>query len=396
MKHITSAISSKFSVKISLFFLLLSAFDAHSQTSPAKQSQQGDNPHSIKAQDSLKSKVNLSPAVFFQLPDTMKLQLRDSAAVNLYVSGEQIPLAIDALTAKIAEKKEDSLFVDVALPFITLILGAMLTLLIDGYRARSLTWQSGQRWIAESKVYSAIVASQIPHLQKVLDTEDPNVWGIHELVMATNLDGEIFNGMNKEELLRHLKKDGKMALDEAVKLSNGFTGDVSLLQHLHGQLLEIYESYKNNIGKACRQVNGKLQEIGALLGEWQTAMEQRPITPQELATLTAAFRLWTTQVVQKDRDEVSNLFLLEASFLDPLIAAIVDLRADDRILAILNIIAQCKHTIEWVRDEKRVLIELADKLKNRYQRGVDHLKDTVSKTELPGMKKQWYQVWRWE
>lgn len=196
---------------------------------------------STKVVPLLTDTIRIKPV--FQLSDTLQLITKDSAAINIRLDSGQL-----------AGNKEKAVSNDIILALVSLFAGAMLTLLIDHYRGRRRTWESGQRWIAEAKVYKIIAGAQPPIMQDILDKEKPDVWGVYELQVATNLEGEIFNSMSNEELLKHFNKDGKLPLDEAVRLTNRFTGTVSALRHLYSQLLNGYESYKENIGKRSEKL----------------------------------------------------------------------------------------------------------------------------------------------
>lgn len=337
---------------------------------------------STKVVPLLTDTIRIKPV--FQLSDTLQLVTRDSAAINIRLDSGQL-----------ADNKEKAVSNDIILALVSLFAGAMLTLLIDHYRGRRRTWESGQRWIAEAKVYKIIAGAQSPIMQDILDTEKPDIWGVYELQVATNLDGEIFNSMNNEELLKHFNKDGNLPLDEAVRLTNRFTGTVSALRHLYSQLLNGYESYKENIGKRSREVNEKLQRIGALLANWEVAIQQRNFNGAiEQCAFRAAFDLHHA-LAAGNLGDPSDLYNLEGQYLDPMTIAIVDMRTDQIILDVLNTISQCKHAIAGIRTEKEYLLEIAEKFRDRYDSNVKHLNETINITEALPITRRWWQLWKW-
>lgn len=359
-------------------FVLLIATSAHAQRTLSKAAKGT----STKIAPIQADTIRIKPV--FQLPDTMQLVAKDSAGIKIHLEGDQF-----------ADNKEKPVSNDIILALVSLFTGALLTLLIDHYRGRRRTWESGQRWIAEAKVYKIITEAQPPIMQNIMDTEKPDAWGVYELQVATNLEGEIFNSMNNEELLKHLNKDGKLLMDEAVRLTNRFTGTISALRHLYSQLLNAYEGYKENISKRSREVNEKLQQIGALLAAWEVAIQQRNFNGViEQQAFNAALRLHRA-LHGGNLGDPNDLYNLESQYLNPLITAIVSMRTDQIILDVLNTISQCKHAIAGIRVEKEYLLEIAEKFRDRYNNNVSHLNESITITAALPIIKKWWQVWKW-
>lgn len=348
--------------------------------------------HSKVVGSTPKKKISTDSIVTFLKKDTIKIATRDSAQLSIPAKASDSTTII--LVSKIEEKDHD-LF-EYILPIVTLFLGVFLTLLIDTLKARRFTWKTGERWFAEIKNYINIAEAQIPFLQDIIDTEDPNVWGVHELKVASNLDGEIFNAMNKEELLKFLKVEGGLEYTDAVRDSNKLTGTISSMMTDYHNLINSYDAYKKGISRASQHVNEYIREIGGGLATWQNDIQQRQGSNKgEQIALNNAFQLWEAELVNKQHGDNTDIFAVQGQFLEPLIATLYPFRMDNQIMTILNTISKCIHSIKGIRVEKEYLIDIASQLQERYSANVKQLTKTLKETESLKFRKRFYQIWRW-
>ena len=109
-------------------------------------------------------------------------------------------------------------------PIITLLLGISLNKFFEHRNKRRNTKKTGKRWLAELRILNEPLEKHIIDIDKYLEVQNKGFFAIHSPTVFTTLDCEVFNSLDKTELVEYLEYFKKNKYEVAIKHSNKING----------------------------------------------------------------------------------------------------------------------------------------------------------------------------
>lgn len=264
-------------------------------------------------------------------------------------------------------------------PILTLLLGISLNKFFEYRNKRKSTKKSGKRWLAELRILDEPLEKHIKNIEEYLDVQNKGLFSIHSPTIFTTLDCEVFNSLDKTELVEYLKYFKKNKYEVAVKYSNKINGFVTILKNHNENYKNHFDLFKNNVN-ACTDSLSKnlmiLQRQFVNYGiELEKELQENPINNQRYKPISDLFE---SEILPFLQDGRYDIFKLENSFFMPLIRILSNLRLDPKTQKMMEFSKNCVNDIKGIKMEQQYLTVNYDTLKERY---------TESKQELPNIIK---------
>lgn len=348
----------------------------------------------VKSQSSHRSDTIIKKVVDSDIQQKNQIPNPVDTIVKTLKENEQLRLVarVDSTMIYMVKTEEkNEVFPTYIFPLLTLIIGALIPALWEFFRSRTASNKVGRRWLTQIRSFSKIVDRQEANFTELINNERNGEYGIANLTIFASLNAEDFQTLNKDELMTYLISSKNMKMEEAISVSMKLLAEINIVKNLYENTISNYELYKSNFSTYIMKVNSHLHDIGVLLGKLQTEFEGRQdLTQEEFNTITDAFELFFEKLVSKPQAEMSNLFKLEVEFFNPLINLLTPLRKHETVLNILNIIASCKHSIRGIREEKKDIAKITEKIKEKFQEASRSLNELADEIEHRQKPKGWF------
>lgn len=264
-------------------------------------------------------------------------------------------------------------------PIITLLLGIGLNKSIDYLNKRKKTKKTGKRWLAELRILNEPIEKQIINIDSFLAIQNNGFFAIHSPSLFTILDCEVFNSLDKTELVEYLEYFKKNKDEIAIKHSNKINGFITVLKN-HNENYKIqFELFKNNVNTITDSLSKNLitlqREFVTYGIELEKELNSDPINNQRYKPI---YDLFKSEILPYLQDGNYDIFKLENSFFVPLIKIFSELRLDSKTQKMMEYAKNCVNDIKAIKMEQYYLTENFNALKERY---------TESKNELPNIIK---------
>lgn len=217
-------------------------------------------------------------------------------------------------------------------PIITLIIGIGINRLIDYRNDIKKIKKSGKRWLSELQVLKNPISYQIENIDEFLiehNNQEKHILPSPKLV--TTLNCEVFNSLDKSELVEFLERFKKYNFHEAVEYSNEINGLVSLLKSTYINFRTIFEDYKINVSRHNEAVSRHLQSLMKEFIQYgiqlEKELEKDPINDPRYKQI---YDLMELEILPYQENNDFDLYKLEKDFFKPLITILSRLRNDDR------------------------------------------------------------------
>lgn len=264
-------------------------------------------------------------------------------------------------------------------PIITLLLGVGLNKFIDYRNKRNKTKKTGKRWLAELRILNEPLEKHILNIDAFLAVQNNVFFAIHSPFFFTTLDCEVFNTLDKTELVEYLEYFKKNKDEIAIKHSNKINGFITVLKN-HNENYKIqFELFKNNVNTITDSFSKNLMTLQREFVNYGVELEKElnadPINNQRYKPL---YDLFKSEILPFLQDGKYDIFKLENSFFIPLIKIFSDLRLDPKVQKMMEYSKNSVNDIKAIKMEQYYLTENYNSLKNRY---------IESKNELPNIIK---------
>jgi len=264
-------------------------------------------------------------------------------------------------------------------PIITLLLGISLNKFFEHRNKRRNTKKTGKRWLAELRILNEPLEKHIIDIDKYLEVQNKGFFAIHSPTVFTTLDCEVFNSLDKTELVEYLEYFKKNKYEVAIKHSNKINGFISVLKNHNENYKNHFDLFKNNINSFIDSLSKNLmilqREFVNYGIELEKELQEDPIGNQRYKPISDLFE---SEILPYLQDGKYDIFKLENSFFMPLIRIFSNLRLDPKTQKMMEFSKNCVNDIKGIKMEQYYLTVNYNTLKERYN---------ASKEELPNIIK---------
>ncbi|MFH7014175.1 hypothetical protein ACHRV5_20155 [Flavobacterium sp. FlaQc-52] len=335
-------------------------------------------------------------------------QSKDTAQKAVYT-----PLKIDTLKTTISTKpisvpldlqkntqiilaKEESTGTDwakYALPILTLFLGIGINRLIDWVNKRSTTIRNGERWVVELRSTEVPLSQQMTDLTEFRDRLSLTEFVIPQIKAMTNLNGDVFKSLDKNELIKYIeiknakplhkrifdsKEEKEKAYKKVVSISNYTHGHVAIMEHQHNLISEKFKSYLSGTSGYVQAFNNHLQEFLREYGMYNLNYEKEGVNIFEDERTALLSTLYTAQIVPHIEDGAYNPFNLRDNFFIPSITHLSNYRFEEKTLPLAKSITACLNDIAGIKIEVEYMTKNTNIILERYSELLTSLPEVIN------------------
>ena len=260
-------------------------------------------------------------------------KLNDTIILDFDKSELLIPQQRDNVTKIIMVKEKSKIdWLKYLLPIFTLILGIILKEFFEKRSNKKQIRKSGERWIAELYSLEEPLKRQIQSLEEYLEEHKKEDFKIQNLEIFSSLGGDIFNSLDKNELIKFIELNNKKVdFKEIVKISNRTNVYLTMLIHLSETLKENFNIYKTETSKHITSISLSLQLFTGALRDYEIEIEKElNFDPIDDPRLKPIIELYDSQIKPFLQEGNFNPFVLKKDFFQPIVAMLFMLRQDTR------------------------------------------------------------------
>jgi hypothetical protein len=262
-------------------------------------------------------------------------------------------------------------------PIFTLLIGIAINRYLDYNNNKKKIKKSGKRWLAELITLEKPIESQIENIETFLVEHNKPNFTFPRPILVTSLDCEVFNTLDKSELIDYLQQFKKNAFEDAVNNSNKIIGFLTILKSHYENFKKHFEEYKINVSNYTTTVSRNLQGLQKEFVNYGILLEEElghdPINDIRYKPIFDLFNLQIRPYMQNGNYDIYNL---EANFLLPMISILSNLRLDPRTHGMKDFVQNMLTEIKGIRLEKTYISDNFETIKDWY---------IESKSELPSI-----------
>ncbi|MDE1190958.1 MAG: hypothetical protein PW786_02305 [Arachidicoccus sp.] len=289
----------------------------------------------------------------------------------------------DELVKIFVQQPSKSSPINTILPVLTLLLGIGLNRFLDWHSKRRETKKQGERWIAELATLSKPIKSQIQFLNECKDQIGKDIYGVPALQIASGVNSEALNVLDKSELINYLRIKRKRNLSEAVQGATYIVNWGRILSGHYKDLNERYNDYLTDISKFNSAITESLQGVSKDFAYYQLALEKKlgkdPIGDPVFASILALF---DEQIFPFMDVGIEDLSALDERFIEPMTKIIGENRHNELLEPIQNDIRACVIALKGLTTTKGYLLANLEILIKWYQQSLDELIIVLGKFEI--------------
>lgn len=313
--------------------------------------------------------------------DSVKVKAGDTILVPQQENFEQS----QNLIIKIEEDKRFEIW-SVLIPIFSLVLGVFLDRWSNRWTEKKLMKKSGKRWVAELRSLEEPIKKQITALTTMKSQLEKEVHEPPNLTIITGLDCQVFNSMDKSQLLRfiELEKSKFMSqsnFQEVVKISNNIHGFISIMANNHDSLVKKFNEFLMGISKHTTSLSENLQILCREFAHYGNAIIQQGQDPTRNPYFKVMDDLFASEILPKMETGDYDIYVLRDTFFTPLKSALINLRSDNRTIKISDSVSKCLNDIAGIVMEKRYMTENLSILISRYGDGLEELPSVIKNLE---------------
>lgn len=249
-------------------------------------------------------------------------------------------------------------------PIFTLLIGIVVNRYLDYNNNKKKIKKSGKRWLAELITLEKPIESQIENIESFLVEHNKPNFTFPRPILVTSLDCEVFNSLDKSELIDYLQQFKKNTFEDAVNNSNQINGFVTILKSHYENFKKHFEEYKTNVSHYTTTVSRNLQGLQKEFVNYGILLEEElgrdPINDPRYRPIFDLFNLQIRPYLQNGNYDIYNL---ETNFLLPMISVLSNLRLDTRTHGMKDFVQNMLTEIKGIRLEKTSLVRILIQLK---------------------------------
>lgn len=290
----------------------------------------------------------------------------------------------------VMNNNDDNLWVLIGLPIFTLLLGIAIPLIIELLSKRRKSRKVLKRWVAELRCLESPIQKQIDSNEKFVREQSEKTFEIHSPTIYSILDCNIFQTMDKGELLQAIESIKKINYREAVKISNSTHGYINILTSTYYTLKDKFQRYLDEASSYISMFNDHFDDLLKAYADYGVELERE--TGQDPYITNATFKqitdLFSTHVLSKMETCDYNPFDLDTVFFRPLMYALSEIRFDERITPMKQHASKCVRAIKAIRMERRYVAINMQNVAEKYKVQLKDLTDIVQPLEKTNFQRK--------
>ncbi len=295
-----------------------------------------------------------------------------------------IPLNKGNLTKIVIVKEKSKIdWLKYLLPIFTLLLGIGIKEILEKRSDKKRIIKAGERWIAELRSIEEPIEKQIQSLKDFLEEHEKDEFKIPRLQIYSSLNGEIFQSMDKYELIKFIElNNSNKEFKEIVKISNRTNGYISILVHLHETLQEKFKKYLASTSTHTTSLSLSLQSFNSAFRNYGIELERElKSDPYIDSRYKPIADLYSTQIIPYLQRGDFNPFVLERDFFIPLVEILAQLRLDVRTKELTSAVTSGLNAIKGIKLEKQYISENIKTILDHYEEQRNDLEKVVKEIE---------------
>ncbi len=279
-----------------------------------------------------------------------------------------------------------------ALPILTLFLGIGINRLIDWISKRNATIRNGERWVVELRSTEVPLSQQMTDLIAFKDSLSFTEFVIPEIKAMTNLNGDVFKSLDKNEFIKYIeikntkplhkrifdsKEEKEKAYKKVVSISNYTHGHIAIMEHQHNLISEKFKSYTIGTSGHVQSFNNHLQEFLREYGMYNLNHEKEGVNIFEDKRTAPLSVLYIAQIVPHIEDGTYNPFKLRDDFFIPSIRHLANYRFEEKTLSLAKSITACLNDIAGIKMEVEYMTKNTNIILERYSELLTSLPDVI-------------------
>lgn len=280
-----------------------------------------------------------------------------------------------------------------ALPILTLFLGIGINQLIDWITKRNATIRNGERWVVELRSTEVPLSQQMTDLIAFRDSLSFTEFVIPEIKAMTNLNGDVFKSLDKNEFIKYIeikntkplhkrifdsKEEKEKAYKKVVSISNYTHGHIAIMEHQHNLISEKFKSYATGTSGHVQSFNNHLQEFLREYGMYNLNYEKEGVNIFEDERTALLYVLYTAQIAPHIEDGAYNPFKLRDEFFIPSIRHLAHYRFEEKTLLLAKSITSCLNDIAGIKMEVVYMTKNVNIILERYAELINYLPDVIN------------------
>jgi hypothetical protein len=304
--------------------------------------------------------------------DTISRKISDTISIS-GTNSEQ--LQVQVILVKEESSPDNFKYV---FPILTLLLGILINKALDYFKDRKRIKKSGERWVAEIRGLELPIKSQLISLQMLKTEIVKEKFEVPEMEIYPMLNGEIFQSLDKADLIKYIVSFNGIAYENAVLASNRVHGYVNIMASHHDALKDKFEDFLKNTSAHTTTFNRHLQSLMRAFRNYVIALEdelqQDPINDPRYQPI---FQLCNQHIIPFLTSGEYDVYALERDFFIPLIQILDNFRLDQKINEMSDAVLLCLAEIKGIKMEKGYLNENVNTLINRFENDLKELPEIV-------------------
>lgn len=324
---------------------------------------------------------------------------------NAIINTKPITLALDSpKNIRVILAKEEPAGTDWAkyiLPIVTLFLGIFINRSIDWLNKRSSTIRNGERWVVELRTTEVLITQQMTDLIEFKDRLSLTELSIPEIKAMTNLKGDVFKSLDKNELTKFIevknskpkyrqifstKAERENHYQEVVSISNYTHGHIAIMEHQFNLIGEKFHLYAKSTSEHVQSFNKHVQEFLAEYGMYNLNYEKEGInifTDERTGPLSV---LYASQIAPYMATGTYNPFKLRDDFFIPAITHLAGYRFEERTIPLAKCIRACLNDIAGIETATVHMTKNINIILERYSELLNSLPGLIN--DIIGKKNQ--------
>lgn len=270
------------------------------------------------------------------------------------------------------EAPASSTFKDI-LPFITLILGFFINRAYDWFESHKKIKKIGERWQIEISSLSESINNYNTSLEEYLKRLDSKENDIPELSMNVHLRCDVFDLLDKVELVQYFRKIKCRTFEESAKNSNGIIGFIEVQKSQFSNLKSKFEEFLNEVHKQNDLLSFNLQALMKEFANYQVELEKEAKTQETGVSIDShpdfapILKLFESEIMPyMDKGDFS-IDKLETNFFQPLINCLSNVRHKPYVKSFAEEASKGPNIIKKIWIEKEYLKANIKTIHSRYK-----------------------------
>jgi hypothetical protein len=275
------------------------------------------------------------------------------------------------------------------IPILTLLLGFVLNKAYERWLNREKTKKSGKEWIENMILLKEPLSSQITFLEEFIEENPVDQFTTTDLKYESDLEGEAFKSLNKENLIPYLNLRNKEAsYRDNVVLAGKISRIIKSTEHSAKGIVRAYSDLKKNFGEHMVSYNEEFQKFMEKFRIYGVQLE-RVIggDPVQHEPYRVMLELVSNHIGPVMETGEADLFGLVDSFFMPFAQATTPERQNPIVIEMTNHLSNCMQQIKGMKQEKKVVKELTQKHISSLKKSEEALEKVLVELKVDDVQK---------